>query len=261
MIPMRTATLTAFAAAVLAAAPLAAQDDFNWRGRVGNGQTLEIKGINGEIRAVAARGSEARVTASKSARRSDVEEVTIEVIEHQDGVTICALYPSPRNREENECAPGDGGRMNTRDNDVKVDFVVEVPAGVILNARTVNGGIEAEGLTGDVHAHTVNGSISVATDGYAEAQTVNGSIDVAMSGRSFRNDLEFQTVNGGISVTFTGDVNADVSAETVNGSIGTDYPLTIRGRFGPKRLSGTIGNGGPGLSLNTVNGDIEIRRR
>lgn len=261
MIATRTATITAFAAATLAAAPLAAQTDFNWRGRIGNGQTLEIKGINGEIRAVAARGSEVRVTATKSARRSDVDEVTIEVMEHRDGITFCALYPSPRNREENECAPGDGGRMNTRDNDVKVDFLVEVPAGVVLHARTVNGSVEAEGLGGDVHANTVNGSIRVATDGFAAAQTVNGSIDVAMSGRSFRNDLEFETVNGGITVTFTGDVNADVQAETVNGSIGTDYPLTIRGRFGPKRLAGTIGSGGPSLSLNTVNGDIEIRRR
>jgi hypothetical protein len=261
MSPTRTSAFIALATVALAAAPLAAQDDFNWRGRIGSGQTLEIKGINGEIRAVAARGSEARVTANKSARRSDPGEVTIEVIEHRGGITICALYPSPRNRDENECAPGSGGRMNTRDNDVKVDFVVEVPAGVILAARTVNGSIDADRIPGDVRANTVNGSIRVAADGFAEAHTVNGSIEVEMNGRSFRDDLEFETVNGRITVTFNGDVNADVTAATVNGSIGTDYPLTIRGRFGPKRLSGTVGNGGPGLSLHTVNGDIEIRRR
>jgi DUF4097 and DUF4098 domain-containing protein YvlB len=261
MIRHRTAGLTALVAATLVAAPLAAQEEFNWRGRIASGRTLEIKGINGSIRAVAATGSEARVSALKTARRSDVDEVEIEVLEHARGITICAVYPSRRDREANECAPGDEGRMNTRDNDVKVDFVVEVPDGVTLTARTVNGSIDADGIAGDVRAHTVNGSISVGTAGFAEATTVNGSIDVVMNGARFRDDLEFQTVNGGITVTFSGDVNADVDAQTVNGSIGTDYPLTVRGRFGPKRLTGTIGGGGPGLSLNTVNGDIEIRRR
>ncbi|MGH7501125.1 MAG: DUF4097 family beta strand repeat-containing protein [Longimicrobiales bacterium] len=210
---------------------------------------------------MAAAGSDARVTADKSARRSNIDDVEIEVIEHAGGITICALYPSRSNREPNECAPGDDGRMNTRDNDVKVDFFVEVPNGTMLTARTVNGSIDAEAIDGDVRAYTVNGSVNVATNGFAEATTVNGSIDVAMNGASFRDDLDFETVNGGITVTFTGTVNANVQAETVNGSISTDYPLTVRGRFGPKRLAGTIGGGGPGLSLNTVNGDIEIRQR
>jgi DUF4097 and DUF4098 domain-containing protein YvlB len=68
-------------------------------------------------------------------------------------------------------------------------------------------------------------------------------------------------VNGSITVTLTGDINADVSASTVNGSISTDYPLTVQGRFGPKRLHGTIGSGGRALSMATVNGSIELRRR
>jgi len=56
-------------------------------------------------------------------------------------------------------------------------------------------------------------------------------------------------------------VDTEVHASTVNGEISTDYPLTVRGRFGSKRISGTIGRGGRELSLGTVNGSIEIRRR
>ena len=47
---------------------------------------------------------------------------------------VCAVYPS-RNGQPNECKPGHGGRMNTRDNDVNVSFVVRVPAIVTSHSR------------------------------------------------------------------------------------------------------------------------------
>lgn len=256
----RHASLTAVAL-LLAAAPAAAQD-FNWRGRLGAGQTIEIKGVNGEIVAVAADGDEVRVTAEKrEGRRGDAEDVTIETVEHAGGVTICAVYPPGRDNRPNECAQGERGRMNTRNNDTRVTFRVEVPRGVALTARTVNGEVTARGLQADVAAYTVNGDVTVETTGFARAGTVNGSLDVSMGRTTWDGDLEFETVNGGITITFDGDVNADVTAETVNGSISTDFPLTVQGRFGPKRLRGTIGDGGRSLSLSTVNGSIELRRR
>ena len=49
------------------------------------------------------------VTATKTARRSDPEEVEIKVLEDEDGVTICVLYPSPRNQRPNECGTGEHG--------------------------------------------------------------------------------------------------------------------------------------------------------
>jgi hypothetical protein len=51
-----------------------------------------------------------------------------------------------------------------------------------------------------------------------------------------------------------------VSASTVNGALSSDWPMTVRGRFGPRRMNGKIGAGGRELALQTVNGDIELRR-
>jgi hypothetical protein len=258
---MRTHTWMALAfAATTIAAPITAQD-WHWSGRVGPNQWLEIKGVNGNIRAVASSGSQVEVEVTKTADRSDPDDVRMEVIQHSGGVTICAVYPAPRNREPNQCEAGDRWRSNTQDNDVKVNFTVRVPRGVQFDGRTVNGSVNATGLTGDAKAHTVNGSVNLTTTGLAEAATVNGSITVAMGRADWDDVLEFETVNGGITLELPGDVHTEVVASTVNGSISTDYPLTVRGRFGPKRLSGTIGRGGRELSLGTVNGDIEIRRR
>lgn len=252
--------LPVLAATVLLLLPAtAAAQDFTWRGRLADGRTLEIRGVNGEIDAVHARGDEILVTANKHARRSDPEDVTIEVVEHADGVTICAVYPSRRGRD-NECRPG-GGRNNVEDNDVTVDFTVHVPAGVTLDAHTVNGDIDVADLESNVDAGTVNGSIDITTSGWARASTVNGSITAVMGRADWPGGAEFETVNGNIRLTLPADVSADLSASTVNGGMETDFPVTVRGRWGPRRINGTLGNGGRDLRLKTVNGGITLRKQ
>lgn len=243
---------------LLLAAPLAAQD-FKWSGALASGKTLEIRGINGSIRAVAARGREASVTATKHARKSDPDEVKIEVVEHAGGVTICAIYPSRRVSRPNECRAGGGGHNSSEDNDVEVRFEVQVPAGVEFEGHSVNGDVTAEGLTGDAHVATVNGDVAVSAAGVVEASTVNGSVDATLGRGDWRGRLKFSTVNGSITVTLPRGLGADVEASTVNGSVESDFPITVSGRMNPRSLRGTIGEGGRQLDLNTVNGSIRLR--
>ncbi len=237
--------------------------DWEWQGRVAAGSSIEVKGINGDVHAVAATGNQVQVVAElREHRRGDAEDIEFEVIEHDGGVTICAMYPTPRRADRpNECAPGDGGRMSTRDNDVEVSFTVRVPAGVGFKGRTVNGEVRVEPLSGDVEAHTVNGDVELSTAGIAQASTVNGSIWASLGRGDWTESLEFETVNGSITVELPEGFGAEVSARTVNGGIETDFPLTVQGRFSSRRLTGTIGGGGRRLWLETVNGSISLRRR
>lgn len=248
-------------AATMIAAPAEAQEDWSWNGTVAPGRTIELKGVNGAIRAVAASGSDVQVRVTKTARRDDPGDVEMVVLEHAGGVTICAVYPTQRNREPNECAAGSGGRNNVQNNDVKVEWEVQVPRGVNLVARTVNGGIVANGLASNVVARTVNGNVDVSTSGIAQAFTVNGNIDASLGSSNWDDEISFRSTNGSVVVEFAGDLNAQVNASTVTGSIETDYPLEVRGRFMNRRLSGTVGSGGRVLSMETTNGRIELRRR
>jgi hypothetical protein len=251
------------AALLLAFAPgLEAQqrDSWSWSRALPAGQTIEIRGINGEVRAGPAPAGEVRVSAEKRSQRSNLGDVTIEVVEHAGGVTICAVYPTPRSvRNQNRCTPGGDGDMSVQNNDVVVDFTVQVPAGVHLVGRTVNGGIDARELTGDVDARTVNGGVTVATAGRARGATVNGSVDISM-GRVDQ-AVKLETVNGQITLRLPAGANANVRAATVNGDISTDFPLSVQGRFGRRSLDGSIGSGGRLLELTTVNGSIAIRRQ
>lgn len=245
----------------LAVATTASAQDFNWHGRIAQGKRLEVKGVNGDVRAVLASGAEAVVNATKHARRSDPEEVEIKVVESEDGITICAVYPTPpRARQENTCEPGDRWHTNTENNDVVVDFEVRVPAGVVFNGKTVNGEMSAEGLRADVQASTVNGSVRVTTTGLAEASTVNGSVYVEMGRADWPDELDFSTVNGKITLILPAKLDTEVRASTVNGDMESDFPMTVSGRFGPRRWRGTIGAGGRSLSLSTVNGEIRLRK-
>lgn len=248
------------------AAPQQAQEgakqgaEFRWRGALAAGRVVEVSGVNGDVRAEGTSGGEVEVVATKHGRRSAPETVRVEVVPHADGVTICAVYPSPDANKPNTCEPGGGGRSNVRDNDVRVDFVVRVPAGVRFNGRTVNGGVEAESLAANVQARTVNGGIKVSTTGYAEASTVNGSITALMGDVNWDRGLEFSTVNGGINLSFPESLSADVQAETLNGDIHSDFQLTLQGRVSRRKFTAQIGGGGRALRLKTINGDIEIRR-
>lgn len=236
------------------------QNDFRWRGRLAAGRMIEVKGVNGGVEAEPSTSGEVEVVAEKSARRGNASDVRVEVVEHDEGVTICAVYPSKDSDKPNVCAPGGGGRMNVQNNDTQVEFKVRVPAGVRFTGRTVNGDVEAEGLGADVEATTVNGSIKVSTTGLARARTVNGSINASMGSANWSDELQFHTVNGGIELSFPASLSTTVKAETVNGDIQTDFPMTVTGRFSKRHLSGTIGGGGRELNLKTVNGSVQIRR-
>ncbi len=245
-------------AAVLPFSALAFQSDFNWSGPMIAGQTLQVKNVNGSVRAELAAVPNVEVTAHKSARRSDVSTVRIEVVPTSDGVTICTVYPG----DDGTCENGRGHHSdrNDHDNDVTVDYVVKVPAGVKFSGHTVNGAMTVKGLRSDVNATNVNGNIKVDTTGLVRANTVNGSIEAVMGSANWSDSLSFTTVNGSIDLTMPASTNADVQASTVSGNLQSDFQLTVNGTFEPRNMHARIGAGGKALKLSTVNGAITLHQ-
>jgi len=228
-----------------------------WRGEIAAGKRIEILGINGRIEASLASGNEAVVSWVKHGSHHDPSEVTIEVVTHSDGVTICAIYPSTSGDPANSCLPHGGGSNNVRESDVGVTFTVSVPRGVSLDGRLVTGDIEAVGLRSDVFVSTVTGYVTVSTSGLAIASTVTGSVFASIGEPDWDRDLVFSTVTGDVTVEIPGNTNAVVYAAAVTGHVYSDFPLS-------KDWTGgwytTIGSGGRTLTAATVTGNVRLRR-
>jgi DUF4097 and DUF4098 domain-containing protein YvlB len=179
---------------------------------------------------------------------------------------VCAVYPGQRGggacgeKDRDGDDDSDDGKWGGHRNcDVNVHFTIEVPDGVELKVRTVNGGVDVDEVGGEVDAQTVNGSVRVATTDVARAQTVNGSIVVEMGRARWDGDLDFQTVNGSITLRAPSRLSGRLEAVTMNGRIESDFPVTSSGSFGRRHITGTIGEGGRGrLKMETLNGSIHI---
>jgi DUF4097 and DUF4098 domain-containing protein YvlB len=111
-----------------------------------------------------------------------------------------------------------------------------------------------------VHGYTVNGAVQISTGGWADAETVNGSIRVKMGSADWTGTLAFKSVNGSVEVDLPDDLSADVRFKSLNGRITSDFPITISGGFVGQTAKGRVGNGGRELSIETVNGSVELKK-
>lgn len=254
----RNYLLSAFvlaAAGSLAWAQIQSQgNEFHWNGKLPPEGVIVIKNVNGDIDAQPAAGDEADVTAEKSGPKAD--EVKIEVDQLPDGVMICAINPGWLNRHCDEWHSSNVGNDRT-----KVHFTVKVPENVRFQGQNVNGDVTAEHLGRFVHATSVNGSIKVSTKSWVQAETVNGSIDAKMGSADWNGALTENSVNGSITLELPTDASTEIRFASINGTLQSDFSFLKSGRLTSHLVKGTIGNGGRELKLNTVNGDVTLKRR
>lgn len=239
--------LAMFVPLVLAAPALAERrgEPFHWNGHLSAGAVLEIHGVNGSIEVAPNPAGESVVDAEKWSRTGDPDRVKIEIERSRNRVAIRALYPHRWFGFDHD--------------DVQVHFTVRVPAGVQLVLGTVNGSVEAEGLANRVYARTVNGSVHIDTADEAEARTVNGSMRIRATPRT--GDLHFHSVNGSVRLEIPAEASVRVRAHTLNGTIVSNLPAaSLRTGFIGRSFVATVGRGDAQVEVSTINGSIQVRR-
>lgn len=244
---------------MVSASSLAAQEETRWAGAVDSGDWMAVQNINGDVEVTVTRGSEIEVVATKYGDEDNFDLVQIEVVENRDGVFVCAIYPSKRRSDDQECGGEEFERQRYSGNlDVEVVFEVRVPPSTRFRGTTVNGDVRVDGTVERAVTTTVNGDVEVTSRGSLTATTVNGSVDARIEGSDLVGPVKLTTVNGSIHLDVNDDINADVEARWVSGGLRSELPLTVRGRMS-RTARGQFGDGGHEVSLSTVNGSIEIR--
>lgn len=248
------------AVAILAAPTTAhGQEPFRYSQSLPAGESVWVRNLNGPIRVEAAAGPTLEVVAEKRVRRGSADAVRITAERTSGGVLVCALWVE----RDTQCdasgyrSRGDGWRVR---DEVSVTFTVRVPAGVVVDVRTVNGDLEVRGATARVTARTTNGGVDVTTAGGAvDARTTNGNVR-ARVGALGEEGATLRSTNGSITLEVPSGTGARIEARTTNGTIDTAFPVTVEGTLRRTRLQGTIGAGGPPIELHTTNGSIHLRK-
>lgn len=143
----------------------------------------------------------------------------------------------------------------------------------------IDGDISITGFTGVVEVNIVNGDIIAENiSGEAVASTVNGDINVSFRMLNKNSALYFSTVNGDIDITLPKEIKADILARTMGGDVytGFDVDLIYGNQMDNKKgdasqnfynpyynsnfITARINGGGNSVYLNTIDGNIYIRK-
>ncbi|MFB3105602.1 MAG: DUF4097 domain-containing protein, partial [Pseudomonadales bacterium] len=240
------------------------------------GSRVVIDGINGSIRVHGYSGNEVRVVVQEEMRghsESDLqqalEDIVLQIKSDEDEINF--YVHTPWRDCHRKCS-----RSHNHDYEFSHDFELQVPYGVALYLRTVNGGdIRVDDVRGVVELNNVNGRIdAIGILGISKVRTVNGGIVLEFM-KVPRQGGEVVTVNGDVDLAFPSIPDAHVSMKTMNGGLYSDFAYThknskaqiesrtLDGRYVYRSSGGTeisIGKGGPVWSLETLNGDIYIRK-
>ena len=234
-----------------------ASDTWSRTYTVEQGGRFELINVNGRITAEPTDGKEIVVEGRRSAKaRSDeaAKEMLakLEIREEVGGKTVRVESRPPR-------MSGFGGH--------EIEWTVKVPKGIVVDFRTVNGGVRMTGLSGEIHAKTTNGGVrgTKLVIGSLEASVVNGGIEIELDAPLDSTDtVEVTTVNGGVQFSMPSESKASITARAVNGGVRAAEELKIQReesdgeRESRRRLTGTMNGGGARVNISTTNGGVRL---
>jgi DUF4097 and DUF4098 domain-containing protein YvlB len=219
---------------------------------------VSVSNVNGSIIVEAWDRNEVKLEAVKTAdTKEHLAEVQIKIDARQDSFSVETDYGSWKRN--------DGGVWKNRNNGkLEVQYRLQVPRGAVLDeVETVNGSVTISNMTNSTKASAVNGNVKATNlRGTARISTVNGTTEADFDSLASTGQITLDTVNGKVLLTIPSDANATVRADTLNGQIYNDFGLPVRkGEYVGRDLYGKIGNGALNIKLNSVNGELSIRRR
>jgi hypothetical protein len=242
--------------------------------------TLEVRAINGSISVEAYDGSDVMMTVAESITAESQDALQIAkrdvVLDTADNTSV--IHAIVRAPHQGVCGDTHGNTENPTHSgySVRFDFTIRVPRSVRLQLCTINeGNVLVSGTSGDFDISSINGRITMnGVSGSGNATTINGPVTASFTSAPKRSS-KFKTINGTVALSLPDDLSAELHMKTFNGHLLTDFPTApelvpasvakdIRGGMTVLRSGGftsvRVGNGGPDLTLESLNGDVRVVR-
>jgi len=239
---------------------------------------LQVDNIFGSIVVTGYNGTEVKLTAHKTIKartegriEKAQQEVRLDITE--EGNTIDIYVDGPfrcRHKNDQERRHDPGYRVH-------YDFEIKIPRKTSIFLKTVtDGDINVSSVQGEFDVKNVNGEIiMIDLAGSGKAHTVNGEVKVAFS-KNPDSECSFKTINGDIEVTFVNNLSADFHLKTFHGDAYSDFAVSYLPTVSSssvERKDGKyvyksnryarirVGSGGPEIQMDTLNGDILIKKK
>jgi hypothetical protein len=161
---------------------------------------------------------------------------------------------------------------NARDN----AYIFYVPNKAKLEVNDIHAQIETtysiENYKGEIEIMALNSQVKISNvSGPVVANATNGNVEVVFSTLTPDKPNSFLSVNGYVDVTLPKNVAADLQLHTVNGEAYTDWDIDVDkdasaampviANMNMFNIEGTINGGGIPISIQSVNGDIYLRKK
>ncbi len=140
---------------------------------------------------------------------------------------------------EREKKTGKTGDYFVTGEEYEFNYTLFIPKNAKFKISSINGSLKSEVIEGDFTADLINGNIKI---------------------EKYAGTLSLKTINGEIDMEMT---NADLVAETLHGDIYADEKLKFDSehRNVGQKIAGVTGQASNRLKLNTINGNIYLRKQ
>jgi len=203
--------------------------------------------------------------------KDDVAEIEVKAEQQGDRIEVTVTEPKRDHK-------GFNFHFNSR----SAKLIVSVPASSDIAAKSGDGSIDIERVTGRVQLRSGDGSIrgrmlggdieantgdgSIRLDGKltsVRVHTGDGSVTIhADSGSTPGADWDIVTGDGSVTIEVPDGFGAELDAHTGDGGIHMrDLTLTnVTGNIGKNNLRGRLGEGGRAVRVRTGDGSITLKR-
>jgi Toastrack DUF4097 len=239
----------------------AAAQDFRKSYEIGQGGSISVRNVSGDVTVTGYEGSAVLVLGFKEGRDRDL--VRVEDNSAGNNVDVRARYP-----ENCDCNANIRFEVKVPRANYKFDPISSVSGDVEvtgvngdLQAKSTSGNVTVRGVAGAVNARSTSGNVHVGEiTGTVSGKSTSGNVEVEIMQLSGAGDMEFASTSGNVRVKLPANLDADVRMSTTSGGLKTDFPLTIEEpeRGSGRRAAGRVGGGSRNLRLSSTSGSVSL---
>ncbi len=129
-----------------------------------------------------------------------------------------------------------------------------------INISNMKGEIEIKSKTSNVKLTGVSGPVT--------ASSISGNIMVVYSDMNMQKPTSISDISGTIDITLPAAAKADFKMKSVSGEVYTDFDMDLKNKrndmqmiSGGSTIEGSINGGGVDFNLNSVSGNIYVRKK